>query len=198
MKLIKYNDREEYAIIQDEAYSENEHIDMTRNPFCWERFGLPLSDVILVRDRMQNIYNSIGWFNIKSLEAKRCIAKWLIERLPQSELDEVLSASEKSTAKEDYRVRSRIARVNRWEKLRTSIPLSNINGYDLFKSVKDFKESYLDLAHPDLICWITNGTYPPYNVDHTNNGLLQKPYYTDDLRNYCVKIITEGGHFIKE
>jgi hypothetical protein len=67
---------------------------------------------------------------------------------------------------------------------------------DFYESVASFEGKYYNLGYPHLICWLTNGSYGPLGIDFTLNGFAQKSYFSEDIKQLAIDILTLGKHFI--
>jgi hypothetical protein len=186
-----------YFIVNDSYnFSGNNSIDVTSVFTLKTFYDINQFDYIVFRDSCKaNVITN--WSGLSSDEQKELIKYYIYPpSVVQADIDAFYSADEQIVNWVVLADISKQARENRWEATRQKISfnLSQSATLALYEDTKSFKGDFIDANLPNLVLWLTSGTYPPLGIDYTTTGFSSKPYYSASIESMCIDILVNGNY----
>jgi hypothetical protein len=161
----------------------------------WDNYGRRLKDFNYVRDRINELTNSIG-FNNLTLEEKIISAKYFV--VGKVDRDTVLTEEEQYSYWCMLVTESQHSRFNRWEESKKyiSYKLTPINSSDLAKSTSELCNDYINY---NIITKVKDGISGLFDYlrgqgDYTTNGYPSKSYWTQQDQDSLMDILENGNY----
>ena len=87
------------------------------------------------------------------------------------------------------------AREERWREAMITagfmIGNDQLKRLSMYNDTKSFRGDYIEADLPNLILWLTNGTYPALGIDYSSIGFRSKFYYDANIENAVLEILTK-------
>lgn len=161
----------------------------------WYNYGYRVKDYGYIKDRIKEITDNIGFYNL-SLEEKKISSQFFV--VGKTERDSVLSEQEQYDYWTVLISETQKSRFNRWESAKKYISynLSTINSSDLAKSTTELCNDYINY---NIITKVKDGVsglfdYLKGKGDYTTNGYPSKPYWTQENQNKLIDILENGNY----
>lgn len=161
----------------------------------WDTYGIKLKDYNYVRDRIKELTDLIGFYNLPN-EEKIISAKYFVVGKP--ERDTVLTEDEQYNFWNILISDSQSSRFNRWESAKKyiSYKLSPINSSNLAKSTSDLCTDYINY---NIITKVKDGIsglfdYLKGEGDYITNGYPSKSYWTQQDEDMLMDILQNGNY----